>query len=137
MESFTLYLWKNTGYNMVLFLAGLQNIPQEYYESSEIDGAGGWRKFIHITMVYLTPAAFFIFVISIINSFKVFRETYLISGAYPHDSIYMLQHYMNNMFASLDYQKLTSAAFIMAVFIYVLVLSLYKFERKISNAIEG
>ena len=131
------YLWKNTGYNMVLFLAGLQNIPREYYESSDIDGADGWHKFIHITMVYLTPAVFFIFVISIINSFKVFRETYLISGAYPHDSIYMLQHYMNNMFASLDYQKLTSAAFIMSVFIYVLVLLLYKAERKINNAIEG
>lgn len=131
------YLWKNVGYNMVLFLAGLQNIPFEYYEAADIDGAGIWHKFTNITLVYLTPAAFFIFVMSIINSFKVFRETYLIAGAYPHNSIYMLQHYMNNMFASLDYQKLTSAAFIMAVFIYILVLVLFKVERKISNTIGG
>ena len=127
------YLWKNTGYNMVLFLAGLQNIPVEYYESANIDGAGPLRKFWNITLIYLTPTTFFVFIISIINSFKVFRETYLISGAYPHDSIYMLQHYMNNMFGSLDYQKLTSAAFIMALLIYLLVLVLFASERKISR----
>jgi len=131
------YLWKNMGYNMVLFLAGLQKIPPEYYESADIDGAGNWHKFIHITLVYLTPTTFFVFVMSIINSFKVFREVYLISGAYPHDSIYMLQHYMNNKFAALDYQMLTSAAFIMAVFFYILVLFLFKIQRKISSTIGG
>jgi multiple sugar transport system permease protein len=129
------YLWKNTGYAMVLFLAGLQNIPVEYYESANIDGAGVWSKFRNITLIYLTPTTFFVFIISIINSFKVFRETYLISGSYPHDSIYMLQHYMNNMFASLDYQKLTSAAFIMASVIYLLVLLLFRIERRISKSI--
>ncbi len=129
------YLWKNIGYNMVLILAGLQNVPKEYYESADIDGASQMRKFLNITLVYLTPTLFFVFIISIINSFKVFRETYLISGAYPHNSIYMLQHYMNNMFASLDYQKLTSAAFIMAAVICTLVSILFFFERRISKAI--
>lgn len=129
------YLWKNIGYNMVLFLAGLQNIPAEYYESADIDGAGALKKFFRITLIYLTPAAFFIFIISIINSFKVFRETYLISGSYPHDSIYMLQHYMNNMFGNLDYQKLTSAAFIMSLYIYALVLVLYKSENRINSSL--
>lgn len=131
------YLWKNTGYNMVLFLAGLQNIPPEYYEAADIDGAGGWYKFTNITLVYLTPTTFFVFVMSIINSFKVFREVYLISGAYPHDSIYMLQHYMNNKFASLDYQMLTSAAFIMAVVIYILVLFLFRIQRRINSTLGG
>lgn len=129
------YLWKNIGYSMVLFLAGLQNIPVEYYESARIDGAGVWKQFKSITLVYLTPTAFFVFIMSIINSFKVFRETYLISGEYPHDSIYMLQHYMNNMFSALDYQKLTSAAFIMAVFIILIVLVLFVIERKINRVI--
>lgn len=128
------YIWKNIGYNMVLFLAGLQNIPKEYYESAGIDGAGTWRKFCRITLVYLTPTTFFVFVMSIINSFKVFRETYMIAGEYPHDSIYMLQHYMNNMFASLDYQKLTSAAFIMAAVMTLLVFALYSAERKINRS---
>ena len=130
------YLWKNAGYSMVLFLAGLQNIPVQYYESAHIDGATPWKSFTRITLVYLTPTSFFIFIISIINSFKVFRETYLIAGSYPHDSIYILQHYMNNMFSSLDYQKLTSAAFIMAVFIVALVSFLFRFERSISKSIQ-
>ncbi len=129
------YLWKNIGYSMVLFLAGLQSIPVEYYESARIDGANRLQEFFRITLIYLTPTTFFVFVISTINSFKVFRETYLIAGEYPHSSIYMLQHYMNNMFMALDYQKLTSAAFIMAVFIVAVVLLLFIVERKISKLI--
>lgn len=129
------YLWKNTGYDMILFLAGLQSIPPEYYESAQIDGASAFCRFQRITLVYLTPTSFFVFIISIINSFKVFRETWLIAGSYPHESIYMLQHYMNNMFSSLDYQKLTSAAFLMAFAVFLLVLALFRFERRISRAI--
>ena len=129
------YLWKNTGYNMVILLAGLQNIPAEYYESADIDGAGAWRKFGSITAVYLTPALFFVFIMSIINSFKVFRETYLIAGPYPQDGIYMLQHYMNNMFMALDYQKLTAAALLTAALIYLLILLLFRVERRISDSL--
>jgi multiple sugar transport system permease protein len=129
------YLWKNTGYNMVILLAGLQNIPVEYYEAADIDGAGPWRKFRSITLTYLTPTAFFVFIMSIINSFKVFRETYLIAGPYPQEGIYMLQHYMNNMFMSLDYQKLTAAAFLTAVLIFLLILVLFKVERRISSSL--
>lgn len=129
------YLWKNIGYNMVLFLAGLQNIPADYYEAASIDGAGKFRQWRSITLVYLTPTAFFVFIMSIINSFKVFRETYLIAGDYPDPSIYMLQHYMNNMFKSLDYQKLTSAAFLMALAIILLVWILFLVERRFSKSL--
>ncbi|MCD9025266.1 carbohydrate ABC transporter permease [Cohnella silvisoli] len=131
------YLWKNIGYNMVLFLAGLQNIPVDYYEAASIDGAGKFRQWRSITLVYLTPTTFFVFIISIINSFKVFRETYMIAGEYPHEDIYMMQHYMNNMFKSLDYQKLTSAAFLMALAITLLVFVLFLVERRITNSISG
>lgn len=131
------YLWKNVGYNMVLFLAGLQHIPAEYYEAASIDGAGPFRRWRTITLVYITPTSFFVFIMSIINSFKVFRETYTIAGEYPHDSIYMLQHYMNNMFQALDYQKLTSAAFLMALVVVGLVLVLFVAERRISKSIGG
>lgn len=135
MVVLVVYLWKNIGYSVVLFLAGLQNIPAEYYEAARSDGAGLRQEFFRITLIYLTPTTFFVFVISIINSFKVFRETYLISGEYPYNSIYMLQHYMNNMFMALDYQKLTSAAFIMAAFIVAVVLLLFTVERKITDMI--
>lgn len=125
-----IYLWKTIGYNLILFLAGLQNIPDEYYEAASLDGAGTIRKFISITLVCLTPTNFFVMIMSIISSFKVFRETYLIAGDYPHESIYMLQHYMNNMFQALDYQKLTAASFLMAAAIVIMVMILFQFERK-------
>jgi multiple sugar transport system permease protein len=130
-------LWKNIGYSVVLMLTGLQNIPLEYYESASIDGASEFQKFYKITVVFLTPTVFFTFIISIINSFKVFREIYLLAGQYPQDSIYMLQHFMNNMFKSLDYQKLTTAAVLMTIVIVALVSILFKVERKIGRAISG
>ncbi|WP_232243002.1 carbohydrate ABC transporter permease [Paenibacillus sp. GSMTC-2017] len=124
------YLWKTIGYNMILFLAGLQNIPKDYYEAAGLDGAGPFRQLLSITLVCLTPTSFFVAIMSIISSFKVFRETYLIAGDYPHESIYFLQHYMNNMFQALDYQKLTSASFLMAAVIILVVIILFRFERK-------
>lgn len=124
------YLWKNIGYNMILFLAGLQNVPKDYYEIAEMEGSGRFFKFRQITLVYLTPTMFFVLLISIINSFKVFRETYLIAGDYPYDRIYMIQHYMNNMFASLNVQKLTAAASLMVVCILILVFVFFAIERR-------
>ncbi|MWV42843.1 ABC transporter permease subunit [Paenibacillus sp. HJL G12] len=124
------YLWKNIGYNVILFLAGLQQIPTDYYETAQIEGAGRIRQFRSITLVYLTSTMFFVVMMSIINSFKVFRETYLIAGDYPHDSIYMLQHYMNNMFMSLDIQKLTAAAALMFCCILLIVMGMFALERR-------
>ena len=124
------YLWKNIGYNMIIFLAGLQNIPKDYYEIAEMEGTGRFFKFRQITLVYLTPTMFFVLLMSIINSFKVFRETYLIAGDYPYDRIYMIQHYMNNMFASLNVQKLTAAASLMVLCILILVFIFFAIERR-------
>ncbi len=123
------YVWKNLGYNVLLFLAGLQQIPKDYYETAQIEGAGGWTQF-RITLIYLTPMMFFVTLMSLIHSFKVFRETYLIAGDYPHDSIYFLQHYMNNRFVSLDIPKLTAAASLMAGGMLMLVFVLFTIERK-------
>ncbi len=124
------YLWKNVGYDMILFLTGLQGIPNSFYEAAKLEGAGRWRIFTRITLIYLSPTMFFVLVISIINSFKVFRETYLMAGPYPDQSIYFLQHYMNNAFFSLNYQKLTSAAIVMSIGVYFIVLFLFGIERR-------
>lgn len=124
------FLWKNAGYNMVLFLAGLQAIPKEYYEYAAVEGAGPLRCFSRITLPSLGPTAFLVFIMSIINSFKSFKEIYLICGAYPHQSIYMLQHYMNNQFSALNYQKLTAGAYVLSLFIVALVLAAYRFQNK-------
>jgi multiple sugar transport system permease protein len=131
-----MYIWKNLGYNIILFLAGLQSIPKDYYETAQIEGAGRMRQLFHITLIYLTPTMFFVILISIINSFKVFRETYLLAGEYPYDRIYMMQHYMNNMFFSLDIQKLTTAATLMVGCIVILVTGLLSIERRFREHLE-
>lgn len=123
-----LYLWKNMGYNVILILAGLQQIPKDYYEVADIEGASRRTK-LSITLIYLTPTLIFVTIMAIVQSFKVFRETYLLAGDYPHDSIYQLQHYMNNMFASLDIQKLTAAAVLMVIAIWLIVTILFRAER--------
>ena len=132
----SIYIWKNIGYNIILFLAGLQSIPTVYYEAAAIDGAGKFAKFRNITIVYLTPTMFLVVLMSIINAFKIFRETYLIAGDYPYDSIYMIQHYMNNMFISLDMQKLTAAATLMFIVISLVVLILFFIDRRFRKSME-
>lgn len=127
-----IFIWKNLGYNMILFLSGLSSIPKEYYEAAKVDGAGPLNEFINITVVNLVPTFFIVIIMSIINSFKVFKEIFLITGSYPHESIYMLQHFMNNMFSSLNYQKLTTATCILILIIGTLIQFLFKIEREIN-----
>lgn len=116
------YLWKNTGYDMILWIAGLSAIPMEQYEAARIDGAGRWQCFRYVTLPGLAPSGFVIVILSLVNCFKVFREAYLIAGDYPHESIYMMQHLFNNWFVSLDMQKMTAAAVLMAAVMIILML---------------
>ncbi|AUM94317.1 TPA: sugar ABC transporter permease [Clostridium botulinum] len=125
-----LYVWKNCGYNMIIFLAGLNNVPKEYYEAASIDGCGKINMFFKITLPLILPTIFFVFIISIINSLRVYREAYLLSGQYPDPSIYMLQHFMNNNFTNLNYQRLSTASVIVFILVAVLVYSLFKLQKK-------
>lgn len=127
-----IFIWKNLGYNMVLYISGLAGIPRDYYEAAWMDGAKPWQAFRHITLPHLAPTSVLVLIMSIINSFKVFREIYLITGGYPHDSIYTLQHFMNNMFGSLNYPQLTTATTLLVVIIAVFTQSLLRLERKAS-----
>jgi multiple sugar transport system permease protein len=123
------YIWKNTGYDMVLWLAGLSDISNSLYEAARMDGAGALARFRYITLPGLLPTIYITAVLSVVNSFKVFREAYLISGSYPHESIYMLQHIFNNWFISLDIQKMCAAAVMMAAVIMIFILILQKIDR--------
>ena len=125
-----LYVWKNCGYNMVLLLAGLNAIPQDLYESAALEGATGWRAFRYVTLPLIRPTLFFVFVISIINSFKSFREAFLLNGTMPHPSIYMLQHFMNNNFSNLNYQRLSVAALLTFLVIFFCVFLLFRRSKK-------
>ncbi|MBR2593513.1 MAG: sugar ABC transporter permease [Firmicutes bacterium] len=132
-----LFLWKNLGYNMILFMAALNNIPKTLLEAADVEGASAIHKFVHIKLRYLSPTILFVAILSIINSFKVFREIYLLSGDYPYDGLYMLQHFMNNMFRTLDYQRLSAAAVILALIMIGIIALLFVVENKFGKDIEG
>lgn len=124
------YIWKNLGYNMILWLSGLLGIPDSLYEAARMDGADGLKCFWHITCLLLIPTAFLTGILSLVNAFKVFREAYMIAGNYPHDSIYMLQHLFNNWFLKLDMQKMTAAAVMLAFILGLILIGSQKIEEK-------
>lgn len=115
------YLWKNLGYDIVLWVAGLSGISPDIYEAARVDGAGEWKCFTKITMPNLLPSLYTISVLSFLNSFKVFREAYLVAGDYPHESMYMMQHLFNNWFRELSLDKMAAGAVINALVIFVLI----------------
>lgn len=132
-----LFIWKNLGYNMILFMAALSGIPKEHMEAASLDGATGWQTFRYIKLRFLSPTILFVALMSLINSFKVFREVYLLTGDYPYDTLYMLQHFMNNTFQSLNYQKLAAAAVIMLLVMTVIIGGLFALEHHIGKDVEG
>jgi multiple sugar transport system permease protein len=129
-----LYIWKNCGYNIVLFLAALNSVPRECREAAEIDGAGGRERLFGVTLPMIAPHSFFVLVISVANSFKAFREAYMLYGSYPNRSIYMLQHFMNNNFENLNYIRLSVAAIMVFLVIFALVFLLYRLRGKVGDA---
>lgn len=132
-----LFLWKNLGYNMILFMAALNAIPKDILEVATMESATEFQKFWYIKLRYLSSTILFVGILSLINSFKVFREVYLLTGDYPYDTLYMLQHFMNNTFRSLDYQKLSAAAIIMALVMCVVIGILFFVEDHFGKDVEG
>ena len=132
-----LFLWKNMGYNMILFMAALANIPKELLEVADVEGATAIHKFFHIKLRYLSPTVLFVTILSMINCFKIFREVYLLAGSYPYEGLYTLQHYMNNTFVHLNYQKLSAAAVLLALVMIVLIALLFKAEDIFGKDVEG
>ena len=131
-----LFLWKNLGYNMILFLSALGGMPKDLLEVAELEGASVMYKFFRIKLRYLSPTIIFVTILSLINSFKLFREVYLLTGDYPYEGLYLLQHYMNNTFRTLDYQKLSSAAMIMLLVMSVIIGMLVYFDHRFGGDIE-
>lgn len=120
------YIWKNLGYTIILWLAGLNAISKEIYESAKVDGAGDLKCFTKITLPCLKPTLYTIAVLSLLNSFKVFREAYLVAGDYPDKSMYLLQHLFNNWFREMSFGKMAAASVVMAVIIFGLIMLLQR-----------
>lgn len=120
------YLWKNLGYDIILWLAGLGSISDSIYEAARVDGAGRWQSFWYITLPNLKQVGFTIVVLSFLNSFKVFREAYLVAGNYPQEDIYLLQHVFNNWFRDLSVDKMAAGSCLLSAVILALVVLLQK-----------
>ena len=124
-----LYIWKNCGYNIILFLAALNSIPKVYYEAAEMDTESRISKLRYITLPMIRPYLFFILVISIIKTFKSFKEAYILCGNYPNENIYMIQHFMNNNFQNLNYTRLSVGAILIFAIIFIFIFILLKFRK--------
>lgn len=112
------YLWKNTGYTVVLWLAGILGIPAELSEAARVDGAGKLQCILYITLPNLKGSLYTIVILSFLNSFKIYREAYLTAGSYPHESIYLLQHLFNNWYVNLELDKMAAAAVCTAAILF-------------------
>lgn len=120
------YIWKNVGYDVILWMAGLQAVPESIYEAAEVDGAGAWKSFYYITLPNIRPTAFTVVILSFLNSFKVFREAYLVAGNYPQEKIYLMQHLFNNWFSQLSVDKMAAGSVLLCVVITACVLLLQR-----------
>lgn len=121
------YLWKNIGYTLVLWLAGIAAIPHELVEAARVDGAGWFRCLLYIKLPCLKGSLYTIVVLSFLNSFKIYREVYLVAGSYPKEEIYLLQHIFNNWYVNLELDKLSAATVLVGGFLFVFILILNKF----------
>ncbi len=117
-------VWKGLGYNVIIFLTGLKNIPQHLYEAATVDGAGRWHKFRHITWPLLSPVTFFIFVMSIIGSFQVFAQIYMMTpGGGPMNSTMTIVFYLYKVgFGQFHFGYAAAIAFELFLMIFVLTL---------------
>lgn len=120
------YIWKNLGYDVILWMAGLQGISSSIYEAARVDGAGEWKCFRYITLPNIRQTALTIVILSFLNSFKVFREAYLVAGSYPQEKIYLLQHVFNNWFAELSVDKMAAGSVLLCLLITIFVLLLHR-----------
>lgn len=131
-----LFLWKNIGYNMIMFMSALAAIPKDIIEVAMLDGCSPMQRFFKIKLRYLASTITYVTIMSLINSFKVFREVFLLVGSYPYDSMYTLQHFMNNTFKGFDYQKLSAAAIVLCLIMIVVIGILLWADNRVGRDIE-
>jgi multiple sugar transport system permease protein len=124
-------VWKGLGYSMVIFLAGLQNIPQDLYHAATIDGAGVWKRFRHITLPMLSPTTFFVLVITLINSFQVFEQTYVLTKGGPANSTLTMSYYIyQNAFQFFQMGKAAALSYVLFAAIFAVTLVQFRIQKR-------
>ena len=126
-----LAVWKQVGYNMVIFLAGLQAIPATLYEAAAIDGAGRWQRFRHITLPLLTPTTFFVLVISIIGSLQVFDAVLVLTDGGPANATRtIVYHIWEEAFVFLEMGYASAVAWILFFMVFLVTLVQWKLQGR-------
>ncbi len=128
-----MFLWKNLGYLAVIFTSAISTIPREYLEAFRLESKSQVRLTFSVILPSIAPMAFFAAIIAIMNSFKIFREIYVMYGTMPPRNIYMLQHFMNNNFFKLNYQRLATAALLLMGALFLLILAFLQCQRKLTK----
>lgn len=124
-------IWKGLGFNMLLFLAGLQGISNSYYEAADIEGARWWTKFTKITLPLLSPTTFFVLVMSFISSFQVFDSVFLMTGGGPGRSTSVLVHYLyQNAFQYFRMGYASALAYVLFFLVFLVTLIQLAFQKK-------
>lgn len=127
-------IWKGVGFNMLLFLAGLQAIPEHYYEAADIDGATWFNKFWNITLPLLSPTTFFVTVMAVINSFQVFDSVYLMTQGGPARSTSVMVHYIyENAFQFFRMGYASAMSYVL--FFVIAIITLIQFWRQKKDSI--
>lgn len=124
------YVWKYCGFCVILFTAGLASISEAYIESARLDGAGAFKIVTKIKIPNITPTIFFVFLMALIYSFKIYREVFALFGDYPNENVYFIQNFVNNNYYNLNYPRLSAAAIVLSAFIVVLLWVFFRFEKK-------
>ncbi len=130
-----IFLWKYIGLNIMLILTALTGIDKNMLEAAQMDGAGKIRTAWSVTLPNISPVLFFDLILSLVNSLKIYRESYLLWGSYPDQSVYMLQNYLNNHFAKLNYQNISTAAILFFIVLYFIVAIIFIMEKRASEQI--
>lgn len=123
-------VWQSMGYSMVVFLAGLQSIPQHLYDAAAVDGATGWRRFRHITLPLLSPTTFFVVVMAVISTFQVFGQIYMLTGGGPAFATSTMVYYIyERAFLSLHMGYASALAWVLSAAIFGLTLVQIRLQR--------
>jgi multiple sugar transport system permease protein len=124
-------VWKDVGFSTVLFMAGLEGIPDTLYEAGEIDGASSWIKFWKITLPLLSPTTFFVVVLNLISSFQVFDQAYVLTGGGPAYATTTIVYYIYNYaFQRFKMGYACATAWILFAIIFVITIIQFKNQKK-------
>lgn len=132
-----IFIWKYTGYNLLIFLSGFKLMRASVIDSARIDGANNQQILWHIILPLSAPYIFFAGIVSVINSFKIFKEVYILQGSYPNTSLYFFQHYINNKFTDMAITELSAAATLFALLIVSIAWLLIRYDRNQKRKLGG